>query len=265
MSPGPDPIEAYLAELAQTLGRFSRGRRRLLAEAEDHLHEAADRHRETGASQHDAELAAVAQLGPPGIVAAADPRRRLVIAMLGGAALTAVAATAAVLAAARSHDALGMIGSGQLVPPSIARDLGPARPIPPDARIDATARLVTGATYALVTYRSRGWRCEATFIIGPSGLAATHGLGGSSSCLPPGAPFPPVDLGVESGSTQGVVLAGTAPLAADGVLVTTASGRVRMFPLPHIALYSDPARQAVIVDRSAAHIRRVAHVALRFG
>jgi len=263
MSGEPGPIEAYLAALARELGRFSRGRRRLLDEAEDHLQEAAAHHRESGASPHEAELQAVSGLGPPRIVAAADPHHGPWLAALAGGALTAfAAATAMVVSSAQPHSTPLMSASNAPVPASIRNDVGAARPIPPGARIDATVRLSTGATYALLTYRWHRRRCEAEYLTG-RGPAAARALAASSWCLPPGAALPAVDLALDTGSGADLIVSGTAPLTADRLGVTTASGRTQAFALPHIRLHSDHARQAVIVDLSAAHIQTVARLALR--
>lgn len=55
-------IDAYLAELERSLPRV--GRNRALREAREHLRDAAARHREAGASDHDAEAAATNDFGP---------------------------------------------------------------------------------------------------------------------------------------------------------------------------------------------------------
>jgi len=61
-------IDAYLAELERRLPRIAR--RRILAEAQEHLRDSAARHSsEGGLVPHDAEAAAVADFGPVEIVA----------------------------------------------------------------------------------------------------------------------------------------------------------------------------------------------------
>jgi len=60
-------IDAYLAELERSLPRFSR--RRILAEAQEHLRDSAATHRAAGVSPPAAEAAAVDDFGPVEIVA----------------------------------------------------------------------------------------------------------------------------------------------------------------------------------------------------
>lgn len=55
-------IDAYLAQLERRLPRIAR--RRILAEAQEHLRDSAARHSATGLVPHDAEAAAVADFGP---------------------------------------------------------------------------------------------------------------------------------------------------------------------------------------------------------
>ena len=59
-------IDAYLAELERRLPRI--GRRRVLAEAHEHLRDSAARARAAGISDHAAEAAAVADFGPVELV-----------------------------------------------------------------------------------------------------------------------------------------------------------------------------------------------------
>lgn len=60
-------IDAYLAELGQRLPRSAR--RRILAEAQEHLRDSAARHSAAGLVSHTAEAAAVADFGPVEVVA----------------------------------------------------------------------------------------------------------------------------------------------------------------------------------------------------
>jgi hypothetical protein len=60
-------IDAYLSELARTLSWVAR--RRALPEIEEHLRDAAARHRAGGMSPHDAEQAATRDFGPAAEVA----------------------------------------------------------------------------------------------------------------------------------------------------------------------------------------------------
>lgn len=59
-------IDAYLAELERRLPRI--GRRRVLAEAQEHLRDSAARHRAAGLSSSAAEAAAVGDFGPVEVV-----------------------------------------------------------------------------------------------------------------------------------------------------------------------------------------------------
>ena len=60
-------IDAYLAQLERRLPRIAR--RRILAEAQEHLRDSAARHSAAGLVPHTAEAAAVADFGPVEIVA----------------------------------------------------------------------------------------------------------------------------------------------------------------------------------------------------
>lgn len=60
-------IDAYLAELERLLPRIAR--RRLLAEAREHLRDSASRHVERGLARHVAEAAAVTNFGSADVVA----------------------------------------------------------------------------------------------------------------------------------------------------------------------------------------------------
>jgi hypothetical protein len=59
----------YLAELADALPAFPRGRARLLSEVDDHLQEAADESIEAGLKAEDARRLAIARFGTPAQVA----------------------------------------------------------------------------------------------------------------------------------------------------------------------------------------------------
>lgn len=97
-----EPIEDYLDELLGVLRLPPRATRRLLAETEDHLRQAADDLQRAGCSRVDAEREAVHRFGPPARIAAAERAARrpspgqLLVALawagvaLGGIGLTAV-------------------------------------------------------------------------------------------------------------------------------------------------------------------------------
>jgi|GEM_PF-495979 len=65
----PDPIEAYLDRLLAELSGRARNVRRILAEVDDHLHDAVDEGVAAGLSTWEAEQAALARFGSPATVA----------------------------------------------------------------------------------------------------------------------------------------------------------------------------------------------------
>lgn len=83
--PRDEPIEDYLDELLSRLRLPPRATRRMLAETEDHLRQAAEAAEQAGASRVAAEREAVAQFGPPARVSAAAgvARRPAPLAALG--------------------------------------------------------------------------------------------------------------------------------------------------------------------------------------
>lgn len=80
-----EPIENYLDELLSCLRLPPRATRRLLAETEDHLREAASAAEQNGSSPRDAQREAVARFGPPPKIAAAakQARRPSTLAAIG--------------------------------------------------------------------------------------------------------------------------------------------------------------------------------------
>jgi hypothetical protein len=71
-----DPIRDYLGELGKELGRFAPGRRRTLAEVEDHLRETALSLEAGGAEPPAAQRKAIAAFGSPRQVTQFTGRRR---------------------------------------------------------------------------------------------------------------------------------------------------------------------------------------------
>jgi len=99
-------IDGYLAELERELRRRRAPRRRLLAEAADHLRSSADDLAADGLSAEDAERAAVARFGPAALVAerhalavAAVTARRAVFGVAAACAAYCAAAVAFAVAA----------------------------------------------------------------------------------------------------------------------------------------------------------------------
>jgi hypothetical protein len=74
--PPGDPIEDYLDQLYAGLRTTPRQARRIIAEAEDHLREAAAAGTEAGLSEQEAQEAAISSFGSVRAVVRAHARRR---------------------------------------------------------------------------------------------------------------------------------------------------------------------------------------------
>jgi hypothetical protein len=264
-----DPIRDYVAELGKELGRFARHRRRTLAEVEDHLREAAARIEHTGAVDDEAARQAVERFGSPQLVARQSSASRAKWRAVAVGVLVVAAAAVAVLATpSASHATIPTRASNALVPrvmrsPPAGELPPPGMPIPAGTQIDAYAPLSNGATYVLIEYVWRGWHCDSEYLAMPDSLTPPpNERGGGSSCQRPGSPRRAIDLRAGGGSGQPFILSGTVPQAADQLSITTATGHIHIFLLPHIALHSNPLRQAVILDLTAEHIRSVARLTL---
>jgi hypothetical protein len=117
------PIEAYLDELVLQLrtGFSPRRMRHLVAEAEAHLHDAADALVTAGIAQHEAERRAVAQFGSADAVATAEraterlPLQVLVRQVLASGMLLAGLAAAAVGASGVLAEVLRLVGGARFV------------------------------------------------------------------------------------------------------------------------------------------------------
>jgi hypothetical protein len=108
-------VDAYLAELAGAL-QLPRGRRRrVLAEAADHLLCATERRLEAGEPQDAAQRAAIDAFGPAPVVALAHERAAALDAArpLGSAVAVLLAVFAALVAVAQGHASLasGLAGA----------------------------------------------------------------------------------------------------------------------------------------------------------
>lgn len=264
-----DPIRDYLVELGEELGRLSFRRRRTLAEVEDHLREATARIEQTGVHPDEAARQAVEQFGSPEVVARRSSSSRVKRRAVAVGVLVVAAAAVAVLATpSASHATIPMTASNQVVPrvmryPPAGEAPQTGLPIPAGTRIDAYAPLSNTARYVLIEYVWRGWHCDSDYLAMPGSLTPpANERGGGSSCQRPGSARRTIDLQIEAGSGQPFILSGTVPEAADQLSITTATGHIHTFLLPHIALHGDPLRQAVILDLTAEHIRSVARLTL---
>jgi hypothetical protein len=157
-----DPIAAYLADFADELGRLGPRRRRLLAEIEDHLREAAARLEHGGASPEEAARLAVAQFGSPevatGRVAGSGVGRALVemraLGWRGGVAAGALI-VAACLAAVGVDAGRGTIRQCAPHVPCLMMRMG--HPVREDGYLAASA--LTGlVTAAWLFALGRHWR-----------------------------------------------------------------------------------------------------------
>lgn len=104
---GGEPVEEYLDKLLLTISGAPRQVRQTLAEVEAHLHDAVSEEMSRGLSRRDAELAAIARMGPVQVVtgqATSYPRpaaaliRRTALAgsLVGGVALVAYGISGAI-------------------------------------------------------------------------------------------------------------------------------------------------------------------------
>jgi hypothetical protein len=101
--PPGDPIEDYLDQLYAGLRTTPRQARRIIAEAEDHLREAAAAGTEAGLSEQEAQEAAISSFGSVRAVVRAHARRIPPLAVFGELAMSAWKLTSiAVLAVAGS-------------------------------------------------------------------------------------------------------------------------------------------------------------------
>lgn len=109
-----EPIEDYLDELLSCLRLPPRATRRLLAETEDHLREAASVAEQAGRSRLDAEREAIARFGPATRIAsdASRARRPSAVAVSGAAAWAALALGGVGLTAVGVSGALAAVFNG---------------------------------------------------------------------------------------------------------------------------------------------------------
>jgi hypothetical protein len=260
-----DPIAAYLERVSRALGRWQPGRRRILAEIEDHLRERVD-----GGEAADE---AVARFGDPADVAASLARSR-------APALAAVLGTALVLAAGAAWLAASGSSGAPPVPISPSRAVVPSSVVaaattdvhghvgapPTGVRVDAIAPLASGEVLAFAAYTARGHLCYLTYIAHPrrlTPLRRANWNAGEVDCRL--SPTPAVDMLVSGGSGMQFILFGTAPRAATELAVTDAHGRTRRFSLPQVGVRGAPSRQAVIVDLTTVGIHSCDRLVLLTG
>jgi hypothetical protein len=262
-----DPIAAYLERVSRALGRWQPGRRRILAEIEDHLRE-----RVEGGETADE---AVARFGDPAEVAASLARSRV-------PAVGAVLGTALVLAAGAAWLAASGSSGASPVPISPSREVVPSSVVaaattdvrghvgapPIGVRVDAYAPLGSGEVLAFAAYTARGHLCYLTYVAHPRRLTPFRRNGanwnaGEVDCRL--SPTPAVDMMVSGGSGMQFILFGTAPRAATELAVTDARGRTRTFSLPQVGVRGAPSRQAVIVDLTTVGIGSFDRLALLAG
>jgi hypothetical protein len=261
-----DPIDEYLRKLRRRWW-WRRDPARRLAEVEDHLRSAANDLEGRRLPSQQASREAVERFGDPPFGRTPPRTNRRVGAIVATAAIAA--AILAVTTPTESHAVVPMTASDQPVAPVMrylpaGEPSAPGMPIPAGTLIDATAPVPTSATrYIFITYTWNGRQCESGYLAsGGSRPPARNLRGTGSSCRPPGARRPAIDLQLQGGSGQPFILSGTAPQAADELAITTALGHTHTFVLPHIALHSDQHRQAVILDLTAQHIRSVVRLVL---
>jgi hypothetical protein len=264
-----DPIGIYLERVARALGRWQPGRRRILAEIEDHLRERVD-----GGETADE---AVARFGDAESVAAGLARPAVVrrrIAAGGLALAAAVTATAIVTTGSAPATPLPVRASTKIVPRLVIGAANaaarPDLPAPPAGiRIGAYAPLSTGNVFMFSAYRSGERSCSLIYIARPSRLVPFRGRGsdgGGVNCEPPGRTAA-VDMSLLGGSGLGgpFILYGTAPRAATELAITDADGRTRTFSLPRVPVRGEPSRQAVILDLTTVGIHSCDRLTLLAG
>ena len=264
-----DPIGVYLRRVSRALGRCQPGRRRILAEIEDHLRERVD-----GGETADQ---AVARFGDPAEVAAglAHPPRRAFAAVLGiGLALAAGMVYLAVPGS--SHATRVQINPSSLrVPVAVVATAdssvrGHPGALPTGVQVDAYAPLGGGEVLAFAAYTARGHLCYLTYIAHPGPLAPFRRGGaesdaGAVDCRRSDQDTPPVDMLISGGSGQQFILYGTAPRAATDLAITDAQGHMWTFSLPRVPARGAPSRQVVIVDLTTVGIHSCDGLALLAG
>jgi hypothetical protein len=264
-----DPIAEYLERVSRALGRWQPGRRRILAEIEDHLRERLDE----GQTADEA----VARFGDPAEIAAGLARpiavRRRIAA---GGLVVIVAAAGAALFTTSSAPAtpLSIHASSKDVPRLVIGAVNaspvPGLPAPPAGiRIGAYARLSTGNVFVLSAYMSGRRSCYLTYIARPKRLVPFRGRGsggGGIDCGPPGRTRV-VDMSLLGGSGLGgpFILYGTAPRAATELAITDAKGHTRTFSLPRVPVRGQPSRQVVILDLTTVGIHSCDRLTLLAG
>jgi hypothetical protein len=263
-----DPIAAYLERVSRALGRWQPGRRRILAEIEDHLRERV----ETGQEPDEA----VARFGDAADVAAglARPPRRAFTAVLGIALALAAGTVYLVVPGSSRATPVAISPSALPVPLAVVATAdtsarGHPGALPTDVHVDAYAPLAGGEVLAFTAYSARGHLCYLTYIAHPGRLAPFRRGGAESDA---GAvacrrsdPTPPIDMMASGGSGMQFILYGTVTRAATDLAITDAHGQTRTFSLPRVPSRAEPSRQVVIVDLTTVGIGSFDRLALLAG
>lgn len=273
-----DPVAVYLERVSRALGRWHPGRRRILAEIEDHLREQVD------AGQTADE--AMARFGDAESVAAGLAYRptRALAATLAIAVALAAGATWLPFPRSSGPTPVTISATGRQVPVSLVAKaymsvLGHVGALPAGVRVDAYAPLPGDEVLAFTAYIARqphpgeisvagGRLCYLTFVARARGLTplrrgGTEADGGAVDCRLD--PTPVADMLVSGGSGLPFILFGTAPREATELVVTGVRGQTRTFSLPQVPVRAEPSRQVVIVDLTRFGIRSCNRVSLLAG
>ena len=177
MTPVRSPIAAYLVELAADLAGPPRMRRTVIAELEDGLRCAAERHRAAGGTTVQAEAAAIEEFGAPAVVArafapelAAAQARRFALALVRSGPLVGALWLIPVLLAAphpQSHGPVWRHAATSLIA------VTPVLPVAIAATAFAAAIAVATTGRGLRLFR--GWDPIARRAAGAAALAAAAG------------------------------------------------------------------------------------------
>jgi hypothetical protein len=272
---GDDPIAAYLERVSRALSRWHPGRRRILAEIEDHLRERVD------AGQTAEE--AVRRFGDAAGVAAGLARapRRAFAAVLALALALASGVTWVTFPRSSGPTPVRISASSRQVPASVVARAdtsvrGHVGLLPTGVRVDAYAPLPGDEVLAFTAYfatqphpdviSSQGGRlCYLTYVararaLPPLRRGGAEANGGAVDCRPDLTPV--ADMLLSGGSGLPFILFGTAPREATDLVVTDAHGRTRTFSLPRVVVRAEPSRQVVILDLTRFGIRSCDRVSL---
>ena len=130
----------------------------------------------------------------------------------------------------------------------VARHGQPPFTVPAAAMVSAYAPITGGHVFAYSVYTVNGRRCEVTYVAQPDSLRPVDPSAGISATCLPVTPHGPtgLSLGMDP-HAHAIVLFGTTPAAADRLRITT-DHSTHVFAIPHVAVASQPGREAVILD-----------------